>query len=99
MLLRFLFLLAIFGGPRFLEAGSATIDSGWHHLRNAEPREWSHFPEKATGTAFRVEFDLENSESFTLLTLRQEEAKQSWAVTLNDKKIGMLMRERPDRIG
>ncbi|MDA7598082.1 hypothetical protein N8813_04075, partial [bacterium] len=85
---RLLLFLTFFAEPQLLEAGSVTIDSGWHHLRNAEPREWSHFPEKAKVTKFRVEFDLEKPESFELLALRQEETKQTWEVRLNDVKIG-----------
>lgn len=90
---RLLLFLTFFAVPQLLEAGSVTIDSGWHHLRNAEPREWSHFPEKAKVTKFRVEFDLEKPESFELLALRQEETKQTWEVRLNDVKIGNLVRD------
>ncbi len=76
-----------------VKAESITLDEGWHHVRNAEPREWSHFPEKAESDRFRIEFDLEKPESIKLLTLRQEETKQTWGVLLNGQKIGQLVRD------
>lgn len=63
------------------------------HLRNAEPREWSHFPERAGGTALSLSFSLENPGDYSLLTLRQEETKQPWKVWLNGTAIGTLLRD------
>ena len=72
---------------------SHSIDTKWHHIRNLEPREWSHHPEKAEAKELVVEFDVAAPEKFKLLTLRQKETQQVWVVNLNDKKIGNLIRD------
>lgn len=69
------------------------IDSAMHHLRNAEPREWSRFPEKAEATRLVSRFDLETPGVFRVISLRQEETKQVWEVLLNGEKIGSLPRD------
>lgn len=69
------------------------VDAKWHHVRNVEPREWSHHPEKAEAKELVVEFDLAEPEKFKLITLRQKETQQVWVVVLNDKKIGTLIRD------
>jgi len=73
------------------------IDDGFHHLRNAQPREWSHFPEKPLGGGFRAAFDVPGSRTtFTALTLRQSDVKQKWSVSLNGTIIGTLDRDHND---
>jgi len=69
------------------------IDPEFYHVRNAEPREWSHFPEKAERSRLEVNFDVESPEKYSVLTLRQEGTKQTWAVSLNGEKIGLLQRD------
>ena len=64
-----------------------------HHIRNAEPREWSHFPAEAEASELRLEFELESPDDYSLLTLQQKSTKQTWTVTLNDKEIGKLLRD------
>jgi hypothetical protein len=75
---------------------SVVVASDFHHLRNAEPREWSHFPETAEGTSLRLVFDLPEPDSYKLLTLRQESVKPVWEVRLNGTKIGALERDHND---
>jgi hypothetical protein len=72
---------------------SLVVDAKWHHIRNAEPREWSHHPEKAEAKALVVDFEVADPGKFKLLTLRQQETQQVWGVSLNDKKIGGLIRD------
>ncbi|MDF1754464.1 MAG: hypothetical protein P1U89_16895 [Verrucomicrobiales bacterium] len=69
------------------------IDPKLHHIRNAEPREWSNFPAEAEAKELRVDFELESPEGFSLLTLQHKSTKQTWAVTLNDKALGKLIRD------
>jgi len=75
---------------------SVVITPDFHHLRNAEPREWSHFPEKAEGSSLTFHFDLPNPEAYQLLTLRQVSVKPVWEVHLNGTKIGNLDRDHND---
>lgn len=69
------------------------LDASFHHLRNAEPREWSDFPESADSNRLLVTFDLDAPDRFRLLTLRQQETKQPWAIQLNGEKLGNLPRD------
>ena len=92
MIRRLLFLLLALTSPAF--AGpQKVLDAEFHHLRNAEPREWSRFPAKAHADRLRVVFDLESPDSIRLLTLRQEETKQPWEIHLNGQKLGNLPRD------
>lgn len=70
-----------------------TIDSEFYHVRNAEPREWSHYPEEAERSRLVLEFVVDSPERFGVLTLRQEGTKQTWTVSLNGEKIGLLQRD------
>lgn len=74
-------------------AGGLPVDPEFYHLRNAEPREWSHYPEIAERPRLEIEFDVESPERFRVLTLRQEGTKQTWNVSLNGQKIGALQRD------
>ena len=75
---------------------SVVITPDLHHLRNAEPREWSHFPETAEGSSLAFNFDLPDAEDYQLLTLRQESVKPVWEVHLNGTKVGNLDRDHND---
>jgi len=76
-----------------LGADGLVINSGIHHLRNAEPREWSHFPEIAEAAELRIEFELESPEKFSLMTWQQKGTKQTWSAFLNEKELGKLLRD------
>lgn len=81
--------------PLLLSAGES-LTPRFHHLRNAAPREWNHFPEQAEATDLTLSFDLDDPGRFQLLTLRQADVKQVWNVTLNGKKLGELERDQND---
>lgn len=78
-------------------AGSLSVFPQFLHYRNAEPREWSHFPEKAAGEALDATFDLSDPDQWTLLTLRQAETKQAWILEINGRKVGQLIRDHNDQ--
>ena len=89
--------LALLSCTTSLAGVELVIDDGFHHLRNAQPREWSHFPEKPLGGGFRAAFDVPGSRTtFTALTLRQSDVKQKWSVSLNGTIIGTLDRDHND---
>lgn len=69
------------------------IDAQWHHIRNVEQREWSHFPQKAESTELRINFDVADPGKFKLLTLRQQDTKYIWSLSLNGVNIGELIRD------
>ncbi len=90
----FVFLFFVGGELSALGADdSHVIDGKMHHIRNAEPREWSHHPEKAEAKELVVEFAVADPGRFKLLTLRQRETQQVWSVALNGKVIGRLIRD------
>ncbi len=88
-------ILCCLGVLSFVCEGQAQtlVDEKFYHIRNAEPREWSHFPEKAERQSLEIQFDVETPEVFRVLTLRQKGTKQTWSVSLNGKGIGSLQRD------
>lgn len=80
---------AALAAPLSLEPGMSAL----HHLRNAEPREWSRFPEKAEAPRLALRFELDNPGAWRVLTFRQEETKQSWTLSLNGQRLGALPRD------
>jgi hypothetical protein len=74
------------------------VDSGFYHLRNADPREWTEFPEKAYGKELLVAFEVERSEIPTAISLRQYDVKLDWIVELNGHDIGSLDLDEKDLI-
>ncbi len=63
------------------------------HLRNTEPREWSTFPESAQRQSLEVRFVAAKNETEWTLRLRQENVKEAWELTLNDRRIDLLRRD------
>ena len=90
---RLLFFVVLFLGSIALGAEPLVFDSDFHHLRNAEPREWSHYPEEAESARLVSSFDVEKPESFRILTFRQEGTKQNWTISLNGQQLGRLPRD------
>lgn len=76
--------------------GQIKLDSGWHHLRNADPREWSEFPEKASLTKLSLPFTSAKNAGEQTLSLRQYDVKQNWRVVLNGKQLGSLVSDEKD---
>lgn len=73
-----------------------TIQKEMCHLRNAEPREWSTFPERSDGQQRTVQFESGTNASPWTLTLRQSDVKETWTVTINGKRLGQLVRDEND---
>ena len=94
MMMRFVLILCL---PTLLLAEVPLVFRHFVHVRNAEPREWSHFPDRAEFTELNVEFDVPNPSTWKILSLRQAETKQRWLVLLNDQRIGELIRDHNDQ--
>lgn len=66
------------------------------HLRSAAPREWSDFPEQPDAARIDIEFRSATNPVEWSLLLRQQDVKQAWRVSLNDKPLGELVRDEND---
>ena len=75
------------------------LDSGWHHLRNADPREWSEFPEVAGIRNFMLRFAAQPNTFEQALSLRQYDIKLNWRILLNGKALGSLVGDEKDLMG
>lgn len=73
-----------------------TLDSGWHHLRNTGPMEWSSFPEAADQNKFVLYFQSRPNDTEKTLALRQYDVKLNWIVLLNGRSIGTLVADEKD---
>ncbi|MCA9217599.1 MAG: hypothetical protein KDB27_31235, partial [Planctomycetales bacterium] len=69
-----------------------------YHLRADGPREWSDFPERADATNVSVDFDATEKSARCALRIRQQDVKQTWNVTLNEKKLGALRIDENDMV-
>jgi hypothetical protein len=67
------------------------------HLRSGNTREWSEFRETAQGDKLEVKFPGKKNEREFALKLRQQDVKQSWRVTINDKALGTLTIDENDQ--
>lgn len=83
------------------------VGSGWSaepiqiepnliHLRNGKDREWSDFPETSPGSKFEIAFNARKNNSELSMFLRQQDVKQQWNVTLNEKRLGELVKDEND---
>lgn len=91
-----LLLLALLFAPCAHASDSVVLSTEFVHVRNADPREWTSYPEVAANAAFELTFDLPDSTDYELLTLRQAGTKQTWNLFLNEQKIGSLLRDHND---
>lgn len=66
------------------------------HLRNQPEREWSSFPETPDVTRLSVTFDAQRNGGENCMTLRQQDVKQPWFVSLNGKRLAELVRDEND---
>lgn len=66
------------------------------HLRSGETREWSNFPEQAASEDLKLPFTAPPNPRINTLSLRQQDVKQLWSVTLNGKMLGALHRDEND---
>lgn len=76
---------------------SKFIEPNLVHLRSRPEPEWSGFPEVAP-TQWKVTFSASKNSSESSLLLRQQDVKQSWAVSVNSKRIGELYRDENDMV-
>ena len=75
---------------------TTTLESGLVHLRSGETREWSTFPEQPTGSRLERRFRSDSNSEVWTLSLRQQDVKAMWQVRLNDKSLGLLVRDEND---
>ena len=75
-----------------------TLDSAWHHVRNAGAREWNDFPAEAGSDKYTLTFSTAPHEQETTLSLRQYDVKGTWRVLLNGKHLGILHQDEKDQI-
>ena len=73
--------------------GGQSNSAGMIHLRNAEPREWTSFPQTAAATQLNLQFDATAQNDPGTLTLTQADVKESWTITLNKQPLGKLVRD------
>lgn len=74
-----------------------TIESAQIHLRSGQVREWSSFPAKAPQSQ-EWKVGAPASQQARLLTLRQQDVKQSWRVLLNGAPLGELLLDERDAL-
>ena len=72
------------------------LDPGWHHVRNADPREWSSFPKIADKKKLLLYFQSSPNPSEQTLSLRQADVKLNWIVLLNGRPLGSLVTDEKD---
>jgi hypothetical protein len=91
-------LVALVGLQLFSAAQAAdTLVPDLVHLRSGATREWSEFPEAADADKLEVKFQAKTNEGEFALQLRQQDVKQSWKVSLNDKALGTLVIDENDQ--
>ena len=73
-----------------LRADDIVITGQMHHLRQMEPREWSTFPEKAEATKLELRFEAKADVRERCLSLRQQDVKETWTISLNGEPLGKL---------
>ncbi|MEX2232147.1 MAG: CehA/McbA family metallohydrolase [Cyclobacteriaceae bacterium] len=75
-----------------------SVDTALYHVRNADPREWSEFPEAAANKKLTVDFPSRPNPSEYTLSLRQYDIKLNWRVLLNGQSLGSLVSDEKDLI-
>lgn len=72
-------------------ADDIVLTGRMHHLRQMEPREWSTFPEKAEATGLELTFKVSDPAARErCLSLRQQDVKDNWVISLNGEPLGKL---------
>ena len=82
--------LTIAASPGSVVADDIVLTNRMHHLRQMEPREWSTFPEKAEATKLELKFDAKAAARERCLSLRQQDVKDNWTISLNGESLGKL---------
>lgn len=83
-----------------LASGQQThmLETRMVHLRPDGPREWSDFPETPEANEWRTEFDADKNAAPWTLQLSQFDVKAAWNVTLNDRRLGPLVRDENEMV-
>jgi hypothetical protein len=81
-----------------VHADERIILAGLHHLRVSTQREWSEFPERAQAQRLMVRFSAAANSAEQTLRLRQQDVKQQWRVSLNEKELGKLALDENDTV-
>ncbi len=84
--------------PLAARAQPLVIEPALQHLRATPHREWSEFPENPAFQQGVWEFDARANTEEATLQIRQQDVKQAWRVTLNDKPVGELVRDENDMV-
>ena len=92
--LGFALTIADSSSPAF--ADDIVVTNRMHHLRQMEPREWSTFPEKAEAARLELKFEAKAIAGEGCLSLRQQNIKEIWTISLNGKSLGKLHRDEND---
>src|SRR6267142_5162881 len=77
---------------------AGVVDGKLHHLRSGELREWDEFPQQAEGKELILRFNASKNDKEQTLRFRQRDVKQTWAIRLNDKKLGTLLLDEKDTV-
>ena len=77
-------MLAIAGAmQRDAVAVELILEPRMRHLRNAEPREWTEFPEKAEATDLTYTFEVTETFRPQTLRLRHRDLRRDWIISLD----------------
>ena len=79
-------------------AESRVLLDGLRHLRIDGPREWTEFPMKPDGARIELAFQAKANAGEATLSVRQQDVKQRWNVTLNKKQLGQLKNDENDML-
>ncbi|MBM79090.1 MAG: hypothetical protein CMJ78_00670 [Planctomycetaceae bacterium] len=88
-------LLITLAGTTLLAADTVLLKE-LKHLRIEGQREWADFPEQPDAHSLKLEFSSEENADARCLSLRQQDLKQTWQVSLNGKQLGRLPRDEND---
>jgi hypothetical protein len=64
-------------------AAELVLEPKMRHLRNAEPREWTEFPEKAEATDLTYTFEVTETFRPQTLRLRHRDLRRDWIISLD----------------
>lgn len=65
-------------------------------IRSGAEREWSDFPSEISQSSFDRSFTAQVNSTPWTLSLRQQDVKESWTVSVNDTSLGRLVRDEND---
>lgn len=72
--------------------------AGLKHLRSGDSQEWSSFPKVGEDRELNITFAAKANTAEWTLSLRHQDLKSQWEVSLNDKSLGRLLRDENDML-